>query len=309
MKSYSDLHRFCQHVVDKYGSPEQASEDDKAGEFRAFYLPGRQINLKTLKSVASACGIRLNGLEEKGLPANLRGYHDVYNGNKNIYYRRGDSLSGIENTILHEFREMIEPVFAEVCPDYEPLRTLAVHMAANRFASSVLLPRESFAAKVYHSGLDVIALSSFYHKSCAQVLLRMGEVLRGKLCFYAALYEHSKETDGWSVAYWTGSRNEECPEANVSGLFGFIPKKGHPPQDDSLVDRVIKTGKPHMVRHITLIDEVEDDGLTAIAQPLLMDGALSKVPLMVLLESESDKLNPQVKRIKPVIIEEFYKHL
>ena len=75
---------------------------------------------------------------------------------------------------------MIEPVFTEVCPDYEPLRTLAVHMAANRFASSALLPMESFAAKVYQSGLDVIALSHFYHNSCAQILLRMGEVLPGK---------------------------------------------------------------------------------------------------------------------------------
>ena len=99
MKSYSDLHCFCEHIVDKYESPEWASEDDKAEEFRAFYLPNRQANLNVLKEVAAACGIRLNGLEEKGLPPNLRGYHDVYNGSKNIYYRRDDSVSGIENTI------------------------------------------------------------------------------------------------------------------------------------------------------------------------------------------------------------------
>ena len=153
MQSCSDLHRFCEHIVSRYDSPDRASEEDKAREFRAVYLRNRQINFKTLKDVASACGIRLNGLEEKGLPANLRGYHEVYDGNKNIYYRRGDSVSGIENTILHEFREMIEPIFAEVCPGYEPLRTLAVHLAANRFASSVLLPMESFVAKVYQLSL------------------------------------------------------------------------------------------------------------------------------------------------------------
>jgi hypothetical protein len=311
MRSFSDLSFFCKYIVDKYGSPGAATEDEKAEEFRNVYLRNLPPNLRTLKAVASACGINLSSLGGGRLPKNVRGYHDVFEGKRNIYYREDDTISGIENTILHEFREMIEPVFIEICPDYEPLRTIALHLAANRFATAVLLPRDEFEQKVYETGFDVIALSSIYSKSCSQVLLRMGEVLHGRIFFYAALYENqSPNSTDWKVTCWTCGRNEECPEANVSGLYDFFPKKGHPVVPGSLVEMTIKTGKPHMVRHITIVDEIEEDGLTAISQPLFLpEPALSKVALLVSLQSESEKLHPQVRRLKPTVLESFYKHL
>jgi len=310
MESLSDLKCFCEYIVRKYGSPDRASEEEKAGEFRAVYLRRLKPDLRALRAVAAACGINLNGLEGKVLPQNLRGFHEVYDGRRNIYYRKGDAVSGIENTILHEFREMIEPVFAEICPGYEPLRTIAVHRAANDFASAVLLPRENFKDAVYKMGLDIIGLAGVYRKSCAQILLRMGEVLQGELFFYGALYEDRPREAEWKVSYWTGSWNEECPEANISGLYGFFPRKEHPVAPDSLADMTVKKAKPHMVEHITVVDEVEDDGLTAIAQPLfLAEPALSKVAMVVTLESERDKLRPQVRRVRPEVVKRFYKHL
>jgi hypothetical protein len=311
MRSFSDLSFFCKYIVDKYGSPGAATEDEKAEEFRNVYLRNLPPNLRTLKAVASACGINLSSLGGGRLPKNVRGYHDVFEGKRNIYYREDDTISGIENTILHEFREMIEPVFIEICPAYEPLRTIALHLAANRFATAVLLPRDEFEQKVYETGFDVIALSGIYSKSCSQVLLRMGEVLHGRIFFYAALYENqSPNSTDWKVTCWTCGRNEECPEANVSGLYDFFPKKGHPVVPGSLVETTIKTGKPHMIRHITIVDEIEEDGLTAISQPLFLpEPALSKVALVVSLQSESEKLHPQVRRLKPTVLESFYKHL
>ena len=68
-----------------------------------------------IKPTATSCGIKLSGLEK--MPENLRGYHEVYGDNKSIYFRKGDALSGIQNTILHEIREMMETLFAEVQPD------------------------------------------------------------------------------------------------------------------------------------------------------------------------------------------------
>jgi len=135
------------------------------------------------------------------MPRNMRGYHEiitdgkVVDGRKIIYYREDDTASGIENTILHETREIMEHIFPEVCPGYCPLRTLATHLAANRFATAVLLPRKSFESKMYETGLDVVALADFYQKSCSQVLLRMGEVLQGRLFFYGALYELSLDIE------------------------------------------------------------------------------------------------------------------
>ena len=114
MKSLSDLRYFCEYLVIKYGSPSNASEDDKAQEFRKIYLHNLPLDLRTLKAIASACGILVYGVDGRNLPQNIRGYHDVFDDKRNIYYKNGDTISGIENTILHEFREMIEPVFAEL---------------------------------------------------------------------------------------------------------------------------------------------------------------------------------------------------
>lgn len=311
MNSFSDLRFFCEHIVREYGFPDKASEEEKAEEFREVYLRNLPLNLRTLSAVASACGTNLGGLGVEKMPANMRGYHDVFNGRRNIYYKKGDSASGIENTILHEIREMMEPIFTELCPKYEPLRTIAVHLAANRFAAAVLLPKEDFESEIYKTGLDVIALAKLYSKSCSQVLLRMGEVLQGNLFFYGALYERDpRANSNWVVTYWTRSWNEDLPEPNVYGVDRLFPRKGWSVAPGSLVDMAIRERKPYFVRRITLFDDTEDDSLIGIAQPLIAARSrLSKVALVVLFQQVEHHLWPQIERTRPVIIDSFHKHL
>ena len=309
MKSLSDLRYFCEYLVIKYGSPSNASEDDKAQEFRKIYLHNLPLDLRTLKAVASACGIHVNGVDGRKLPQNIRGYHDVFDDERNIYYKNGDTISGIENTILHEFREIIEPVFAELCPDYSPLKTSAVHMVANKFATAVLLPKDEFREKVYEMGFDVIALSKIYSKSCAQVMLRMGEVVQGRIFLYSALYEPTPEVGKWELTYWTGSSNADDQEANIYGAERLFSRKGKPALAGSLVDMVIKTEKPHMAGRITMLDSHEDDGLIAIAIPQFIAETMFKVVLVVMLSRNSGLLRPQIERIKPDIVEGFHRHL
>jgi hypothetical protein len=220
-----------------------------------------------------------------------------------------DTKSGIENTFLHEFREMIEPVFAEVCSTYSPLRTNAVHLVANKFATAVLLPKDEFRDKVYETGFDVIALSKLYSKSCSQVLIRMGEVFQGSIFLYSALYEQSPEVDNWTLNYWTGTTNNDDPEANIYGVDGLFPRKGRSALPGSLVDMVIRTKKPHMACRITILDSRDDDGLVAIARPLVIAGSLVKVALVVILSQSKGLLQPQIERINPVEVEGFHKHL
>jgi hypothetical protein len=309
VKSFSDLRYFCEYVAKKYGSPHNASEDEKAEAFRYVYLRTLPPNLRTLKAIASACDIHLKSIDGKKLPRTMRGYHDVFDDNRNIYYKEGDTISGIENTILHEFREMIEPVFAEVCLGYEPLRTSAIHLVANKFATAVLLPKEEFREKVYDTGFDVIALSRLYSKSCSQVLLRMGEVLQGRLFLYCALYERNPELGTWTLNYWTGSCNNEDPDANVYGADGLFPRKGRTVVPGSLVDMAIRGAKPYLAQHITLLDSMDDEGMVALAEPLIISGVPAKVAVVVLLEHHRDLLLPQIKRSKPTIVEGFHRHL
>jgi len=302
----SDLRYFCYHLIRKYGSPDNASEEQKADEFRHYYLRDLPPTLKALRTVAVCCGLRVCSSDE--LPRNVRGYNHVLDGTDNIVTRDGDTVSGTQNTILHEIREIMERTFPTVSRNYRPLRTNARHYAANRFAAAVLLPRVSFRDRVYDAGLDVIELANRYLKSCSQVLLRIGEVLQGKLFFYAGMYEPGQDGD-WRVSYWTGSGNHHDPDANIYGLNGFFPRKGRGVLPDSLVDMAIRTGRPHIAERITLTDDGDDEGLVAIANPQMIQGIPAKVILTVLMARNSSLLAPKIERIHPVMVDGFHRHL
>jgi len=305
MTSFSDLHAFCLYLVHKLGDPSRLNEDQKADEFRNLYGLKAPISASDLVGVAACCDIEVNRLTN--MPANVRGFHEEYGERRKIYYKQGDVLSGIENTILHEIREMMEPHLVEVFPSYQPLDKDALHIAANRFAAAVLLPRKSFASMVYETGLDVFELAGYYAKSISQVLLRVGEVLNGKYFFYGAIYDRSRKQGEWSTSYCT-----LCPplfpDPNVTELGAFFPTKGTAVTPNTVVDMAIKGGKAHLVRISTLLDALpqqkgmEMQGMIALARPLQKSDVISKVALMVVLGRDRNLLEPQISRIKPEII-------
>ena len=304
MRSLNDLEGFCEYLVGKYGNPRASTEEQKAEEFRQIYLRDLPANVRALRAVASCFGVHLKELEK--MPRNVRGYHEMCGGRKCIYYRRNDTASGIENTILHELREMMETVFVQTEPGYEPLRTSARHIAANRFASAVLLPGGEFRERAYQTGFDVISLSGTYSKSCSQILLRMGEVLQGRLFFYGALYEpDDAEGKEWAVTYWSGSLNGET-KPSIFGINGPFPKKGKRALPGSLVDKAVKTKMPYLSGKITLNHawSFSDERLIALVQPMVDTGAeVEKVALIIMKSSDSHLLQPQIDAIKPISLE------
>ena len=137
----------------------------------------------------------------------------------------------------------------------------------------------------------------------------MGEVLQGSVFLYSALYEQSPEVGNWTLNYWTGSANSDDPEANIYGADGLFPRKGRAVVPGSLVDMVIKGKTPYLVQRITVLDSGEDDGLAALARPLIVSGTPTKVALVVLLGNNRNLLGPQIERTSPTIIEGFHRHL
>jgi hypothetical protein len=277
------LQLFCQDIVKKYTDPQKVSEEQKATEFRKFYLRDLPLNVHSLRTLASACDINTTGLQSDKMPAKLRGYHDIMDGRQNIYYREEDSLSGIQNTILHELREMMEPLFAEACPGYRPMQTRAKHIAANNFATAVLLPRKEFLTMALESGLDVIELARFYHKSCAQVMLRLGEVVQQQLFFYAALFGELPDKPGqWQVNYWTQSLNIRNPELNVLGAASLFLRKGNLAETGSIVDMVIQHNRPCLIEQVVTRKNGQHFELLNLAQPSILDQNVNKVCLIIL---------------------------
>jgi hypothetical protein len=312
MTNFSDLQAFCLYLVHKYGDPERLNEVQKAEEFRKMYGLRLPISTGDLVDVAACCDIEVNRL--KNMPANVRGFHEEYGERRKIYYKQGDALSGIENTILHEIREMMEPHFAEVCPSYKSLDNDALHIAANRFASAVLLPQRSFTNNVYETGLDVFELAEYYAKSISQVLLRVGEVLNGKYFFYGAIYDRDRKQGGWSVSYCTLCPTL-FPDPDVTELGAFFPTKGTAVTHGTVVDMAIKGGKAYLVRISTLLDALpqqkgtEIQGMIALARPLYVSDVISKVALMVVLGRDRNLLDSQINKIKPESVKGFHSNL
>ena len=303
MVDRNNLRLFCKHILQRYQNLDDVTSETLADEFRGMFLSNLPVSPKTLEDIAEYLGIKVSA---GPTPKGVRGYNDLFEGKMNIYYKNDDCRSGKENTILHEIRELMEHMFVEICPDYQPLRTTAVHNAANRFAAAVLLPREEFQNKVYETGFDVVALGELYWKSCAQIVIRIAEVLQGEMFYYGALYEPCRSINPeYRVTYWSASSNED----NLSISAQLFPRKGRSAVSGSLVDEVIQRKAPCLVERIITSEIDSVDHLTAIAQPIIYGDTIYKVALVAVLRQDRDAIQPQIERVNPVVIPNFCQHL
>ncbi|MBL7165336.1 MAG: hypothetical protein ISS55_02495 [Dehalococcoidales bacterium] len=71
----------------------------------------------------------------------------------------------------------------------------------------------------------------------------------------------------------------------------------------------IKMGRAHIAERITLTDDGDDEGLVAIANPLVIQDFPARVILTVLMARNSNLLAPQIERTRPLMVEGFHRHL
>jgi len=303
MVDSNNLRLFCEHILEKHQSLDDVTSEMLADEFRDMFLNDIPVSPKMLEVVAESLGIKVSA---GPTPKGIRGYNDIYDGKMNIYYKNDDCRSGKENTILHEIRELMEHVFSDICPGYQPLRTLAVHNAANRFAAAVLLPREEFRNKVYETGFDIVALGELYWKSCAQIIIRISEVLQGEIFYYGALYEPFRIVHpDYRVTYWSASSNED----HLSVSAQLFPKKGRSAVRGSLIDEAVQRRVPCLVERIITADTENIGQLTAIARPVIFGDTIYRVPIVAVLRQDRDVIQPQIDRVYPEVLPDFFQHL
>ncbi|HJX69498.1 MAG TPA: hypothetical protein VJ441_00200, partial [Dehalococcoidia bacterium] len=163
-----------------------------------------------------------------------------------------------------------------------------------------------FQNKVYETGFDVVALGELYWKSCAQIVIRIAEVLQGEMFYYGALYEPCRSINPeYRVTYWSASSNED----NLSISAQLFPRKGRSAVSGSLVDEVIQRKAPCLVERIITSEIDSVDHLTAIAQPIIYGDTIYKVALVAVLRQDRDAIQPQIERVNPVVIPNFCQHL
>jgi len=299
----TNLRLFCEYVIHKHNDLADMSTETLADEFRRMFLEGLPINPKSLEAVAMSLGVRIAA---RPTPKGIRGYNDIYDGTMSIYYKDDDCRSGKENTILHEIRELMETHFADLQPDYSPLRTSAVHNEANRFAGAVLLPREEFKRMALKTGLDARALADHYSKSYAQMIIRIAEVMQRDMFYYGALYEQCNgHRSSPEVTCWSAS----SPDDSVCVPATLFPRRGRIAADGSIVDHVYQDTKPYLVNEVIVSEESSDNNLIAIAQPIISDSGLAKILLVAVLLQDRDAIEPQIEQLNPMTIEKLEGHL
>lgn len=139
----------------------------------------------------------------------------------------------------------------------------------------------------------------------------MGEVLKGELFSYLALYEPANGDGGsWKVNYWTMTHNGHDTEANVHGLGNFLPRKGRAAEAGSLVDMTINKKRAHLARRITMLECQTDPGLAAITMPKLNQNMeMTSVSLVVLIAFDGYLLEAQIDKVKPVVVDGLHRRL
>ncbi len=93
---------------------------------------------------------------------------------------------------------------------------------------------------------------------------------------YAALYEPDDGNE-WHVTYWTGCSNDTDPDANMYGWDGLFHRKGRTVVPGSLVDLAIQGKKAVSCTANHTLDSRDDEGLIALAKPLVLSGVPAKV--------------------------------
>jgi hypothetical protein len=158
--------------------------------------------------------------------------------------------------------------------------------------------------------LDMIALSNLFNKSCSQVLLRMKEVLDGKLAFCGTLYEpHPERPEHWVVSYSTSTTNHTRHNIGWLKIDGFYPSKGQTVKPRSIVDRTLSSGKSHSVSYHIMQGLEEKGSWLILAQPLIIDDVVSKVAVVMLPVPEQNLLKPQIENVNPIQLEPISRYI
>ena len=129
------------------------------------------------------------------------------------------------------------------------------------------------------SGFDVLALQSTYGRAYSSLTIRLAEVMRHQPLL-AVLYERE---EAGNPREWTADTPPEVFKAKVvartpgfrirtrkrplSNLRGLLPRRGAPPAQGSVAERVVLTGRPIYVDRVSGYDLWHNDDVTVAARP------------------------------------------
>ena len=224
-------------------------------------------------------GAGIETVPDANLDKGLRGMHIcTSHGTYIIRYDPSEPEGTREHTVFHETYEIIRERLTDLHPEVQRPQGQPLCRLADRFAASALIQPGFFALFAETTGLDVMALQRTYSRAYSSLTIRLAEVMRHQPLL-AVLYERrgAKDPHQWAehpspeeftatvVARTPGFRLRTVKRP-LSALRGLLPRRGYPPAQYSVAERVILTGGPVYVERVTGYDLWNADDITVAAR-------------------------------------------
>ena len=302
------LDDFCHGLTGGWTPQDRLQPPEVARRFVGFFGFSPFPRMGEMVRVLETAGIET--VADPNLEKGLRGMHlGTSHGTYIIRYDPSEPEGTREHTVFHETYEIIRERLADLHPRLERPWGKAMCRLADRFAAAALIQPRFFALFAETTGLDVMELQRTYGRAYSSLTIRLAEVMRHQPLL-AVLYERSgaRDPQRWAerpspeeftatvVARTPGFRLRTVKRP-LSALRGLLPRRGYPPAQYSVAERVILTGRPVYVERVTGYDLWKTDDITVAARLVHWHGRLAKIAVVAVPFRDRKVLAPQFTRV------------
>ena len=299
------LDDFCHHLISGGAPDVRLHPTAIAREFIDYFGLSAFPDMAEIETLLERADIAtvVRSRDTRG----LRGYHTgTKDGGYIIVIDDSEWDGAQEYTTLHEAYEIVRERLRDLYPRVGAPQGRSKCRQADGFAAAALMQPYWFSLFAEASGFDVVALQRTYGRAYSSLTIRMAEVMRHQPLL-AVLYERGATGD---PREWAADAPPEVFKAKVvartpgfrlrtskrplSNLRGLLPRRGAPPAQCSVAERVILTGRPVYVEKVSGYDLWRNDDVTVAARPASWHGRLAKVALIAVPYRDRSVLRPQL---------------
>ena len=299
------LNDFCHHLMEGGARGGRLQPTVIAREFVDYFGLSAFPRMKEIRALLKRAGIQT--VVRRRENGRLRGYHvGTKGGDYCIEIDATDWDGAHEHTLLHEAYEIVRERLRDLYPRIGAPEGQSKCRQADRFAAAALMQPRWFSLFAEASGFDVVALQSTYGRAYSSLTIRLAEVMKHQPLL-AVLYERKEGEDPrrWdavpspgvfraTVVARTPSFRVRTNRRPLSTLRGLLPRRGAPPAQCSMAERVVLTGRPVYVERVSGYDLWRVDDVTVAARPVFWHGRLAKVALVAVPYRDRSVLLPQL---------------
>ncbi len=303
------IHDFAKYYLKTHGLEKTRNPELLANEFAHFYgLSGNQRLEELIETLKSKLG-NLD-IATDALSPDCRGSFGTLSDRIQIYIRQNDWDGSQEFTLGHELREILGVTFKDLDPDFIEADGEDLENEADAFSAALFMEPERFNSDMLHCGYDPIYLQKKYHKSYIGIVARMAAVSnlqKPKGHLWCSVFENE---NGLPSGYMTAKCFHRSPKYIPRERYRIpnflFPKRGMNINLRESLLSAYESKLPVHIRRLSGLDFWDKYCLSVIIRPVIWGNEVAKLIVICMPEERSYLLEPQLRRISPVIIKESF---